>query len=74
MVEVELGAALQIIETGEIQDDKTIMLLQYAELKELISWLRLEKRRSSRPGRRFRDIDGLQHICPTHKKRGRPSQ
>ena len=36
LVEVGLDQALQMIETGEIQDGKTIMLLQHAKLKGLI--------------------------------------
>jgi len=36
LVEVALDQALQMIETGEIQDGKTIMLLQHAKLKGLV--------------------------------------
>jgi hypothetical protein len=36
VLELALDDALQIIERGEIQDGKTIMLLQYAKLKRLI--------------------------------------
>jgi hypothetical protein len=36
LVELELDQALQMIETGEIQDGKTIMLLQHAKLKRLV--------------------------------------
>jgi GDP-mannose pyrophosphatase NudK len=36
LVELDLDQALQMIETGEIQDGKTIMLLQHAKLKGLV--------------------------------------
>jgi GDP-mannose pyrophosphatase NudK len=36
VLEFALDDALQMIETGEIEDGKTIMLLQYAKLKRLI--------------------------------------
>jgi GDP-mannose pyrophosphatase NudK len=36
LVELGLDQALQMIETGEIQDGKTIMLLQHAKLKGLV--------------------------------------
>ena len=36
LVELGLDQALQMIETGEIQDGKTIMLLQHAKLKGLL--------------------------------------
>jgi GDP-mannose pyrophosphatase NudK len=36
VLEIELDAALQMIEVGEIQDGKTIMLLQHAKLKRLV--------------------------------------
>jgi nudix-type nucleoside diphosphatase (YffH/AdpP family) len=36
LVELGLDKALQMIETGEIQDGKTIMLLQHAQLKGLL--------------------------------------
>jgi GDP-mannose pyrophosphatase NudK len=36
VLEFALDDALQMIETGEIEDGKTIMLLQYAKLKHLI--------------------------------------
>jgi nudix-type nucleoside diphosphatase (YffH/AdpP family) len=36
LVELGLDLALQMIETGEIQDGKTIMLLQHAKLKGLV--------------------------------------
>jgi GDP-mannose pyrophosphatase NudK len=36
VLEFELDEALQMIETGEIQDGKTIMLLQYAKLKQVM--------------------------------------
>jgi nudix-type nucleoside diphosphatase (YffH/AdpP family) len=36
LVELDLDQALQMIETGEIQDGKTIMLLQQAKLKGLV--------------------------------------
>jgi hypothetical protein len=36
VLEFTLDDALQMIERGEIQDGKTIMLLQYAKLKRLI--------------------------------------
>ena len=36
LVELGLDEALRMIETGEIQDGKTIMLLQYAKLKGLV--------------------------------------
>ena len=36
VLELELDDALKMIEIGEIQDGKTIMLLQYAKLKGLI--------------------------------------
>src|SRR3984957_8751075 len=36
LVELGLGQALKMIETGEIEDGKTIMLLQHARLKGLI--------------------------------------
>ena len=36
LVELGLDQALQMIETGEIQDGKTIMLLQNAKLKGLL--------------------------------------
>jgi GDP-mannose pyrophosphatase NudK len=37
VIEVPVASALQMIATGEIQDGKTIMLLQYAALSGLIS-------------------------------------
>jgi hypothetical protein len=36
VLEFALDDALQMIDRGEIQDGKTIMLLQYAKLKHLI--------------------------------------
>ena len=36
VVELQLDDALKMIETGEIQDGKTIMLLQHAKLKAFI--------------------------------------
>lgn len=36
LVELKLDEALRMIETGEIQDGKTIMLLQHAKLKHLV--------------------------------------
>jgi GDP-mannose pyrophosphatase NudK len=36
LVELGLDQALQMIETGEIQDGKTIMLLQHAKLKRML--------------------------------------
>jgi GDP-mannose pyrophosphatase NudK len=36
LVELGLDQALKMIETGEIQDGKTIMLLQHARLKKLV--------------------------------------
>jgi hypothetical protein len=36
LVELGLHDALRMIETGEIQDGKTIMLLQHAKLKGLV--------------------------------------
>ena len=36
LVELGLDHALQMVETGEIQDGKTIMLLQHAKLKGLV--------------------------------------
>ena len=36
LVELGLDQALQMIETGEIQDGKTIMLLQHIKLKQLV--------------------------------------
>jgi GDP-mannose pyrophosphatase NudK len=36
LLELRLDEALNMIETGEIQDGKTIMLLQYAKLKRLV--------------------------------------
>ena len=36
LVELGLEQALAMIETGEIQDGKTIMLLQQAKLKQLV--------------------------------------
>jgi hypothetical protein len=36
LLELSLDQALQMIETGEIQDGKTIMLLQHAKLKGLL--------------------------------------
>ena len=37
VLELPFTAALQMIQTGEIKDGKTIMLLQYAQLNNLIS-------------------------------------
>lgn len=36
VLEITLDEAMQMIETGEIKDGKTIMLLQYAKLKNLV--------------------------------------
>ena len=36
LLELGLDAALKMIETGEIQDGKTIMLLQHAKLKAFV--------------------------------------
>jgi hypothetical protein len=36
LVELTLDEALNMVETGEIQDGKTIMLLQHAKLKRLV--------------------------------------
>ena len=38
VLELPFTAALQMIQTGEIKDGKTIMLLQHAQLNNLISW------------------------------------
>jgi GDP-mannose pyrophosphatase NudK len=37
VLELTFAKALQMIQTGEIKDGKTIMLLQYAQLNNLIS-------------------------------------
>ena len=36
VLEMTLDAAMEKIETGEIKDGKTIMLLQYARLNQLV--------------------------------------
>ena len=36
VLEIPLDQAMQMIESGEIQDGKTIMLLQYAKLAKLV--------------------------------------
>ena len=36
VLELPIDKALQMIETGEIQDGKTIMLLQYIRLKNVL--------------------------------------
>jgi hypothetical protein len=36
VLEIDLDEALQMVEFGEIQDGKTIMLLQHAKLKGLV--------------------------------------
>lgn len=38
VLELLLDNALQMIKTGEIKDAKTIMLLQYAKLENLVAW------------------------------------
>ena len=38
VLELPLDNALQMIKTGEIKDAKTIMLLQYAKLENLVAW------------------------------------
>ncbi len=38
VLELPLEEALQMIKTGEIKDAKTIMLLQYAKLENLLAW------------------------------------
>jgi len=37
VLELPFAMALQMVQTGEIKDGKTIMLLQYAQLNQLIS-------------------------------------
>lgn len=39
VLELTLDDALQMIKTGEIKDAKTIMLLQYAKLENLLGWI-----------------------------------
>ncbi len=38
VLELDFNAALKMIATGEIKDAKTIMLLQYAQIHQLISY------------------------------------
>ncbi len=43
VLELKFDEAIQMMENGEIKDGKTIMLLQYVQVKEIFSRLRLNE-------------------------------